>query len=219
MKYFFNNILNPKQKQRNWFNNNYFYATTLFMIGVLCLCFFVFKSQIDAIVRENIKLNVLFEWLGHADIGHILGNLISFVVVSVFLERHFGSIKYLGIILLGVIPTSLATFAISGGWRWIGYSGINYYLYAMMFIVMIFNFKDYFIGKFRWIFLVIMIGLIILIMSWAGKTQSFSEFFRFSFVKDFYTNIGHWSSFIIGIIMGLFANLYHFDIKKKKGSN
>ncbi len=218
MKYFLNNILNPKQKQRNWFNNNYFYATTLFMIGVLCLCFFVFESQIDAIVNENIKLNLLLTWLRHSNIGHLIGNLISFVVVSVFLERHFGSIKYLGLILLGVIPSHLATFAFEEGWGGRGFSCINYYLYAIMFIVMIFNFKDYFIGKFRWIFPVIMIGLIILIMSWAGETQPFSEFFRFSFVKDFYINKGHWPSFIIGIIMGLFANLYHFDIKKKKGS-
>ena len=215
-KKFEQNVLNPKHKNLNWFNRNYFYVTTFLIVGLLCLSYFVFQNSLLYLVNEvHVYYNVVFSALCHSSVAHLVGNIIGLVVISIFLERHFGSIKYLGLIILATPMAAIATFAFSGHWNWVGFSGVNFFLYAIFYLTLLVRFKEYFLGKVRWIFPVVILGLNLLITCWNGSVTSWTEFFVFGIFSDFH-NIAHWSSCAAGALVGVFTCLIRFDFPKKK---
>jgi len=213
------NILNQKQKEIKVFNRNYFYLATFLFIGALVLTYFMFEKQIDQILLTNKLYNILLLPFQHADIGHLVGNIISFFVVSLFLERHFGSIKYLLLIIFIIPLSSISTFLFSNSFAWVGESGVNYFLYSLFVVIVIFNFKDYILSKWQNIFTLFIIVAICLLMCWNGSTSAFteniSEFFKFGVFTDLLSNVGHWSSAIMGGAVGLFANIFSLANGKK----
>jgi len=217
---FTNNVLNAKQKDLRGFNKNYFYLTTILFIGALFLCYYAFQDEIDNLVRESKYYNLFFVAFRHFDLGHIVGNVISFFVVSLFLERHFGSFKYLFLIVLGIPLSSISVFLFSGSWAWGGASGLNYFLYAIFFTVVLFNFKNYVIDRWQNLFTFFTIGVICLLMCWAGSTEALteniSEFLKFGTFTDLTTNIAHWSSAIMGAGVGMFAGFYSIGSARKR---
>lgn len=214
-KTFNNSVLNYANKKQNWFNRNYCYLATLIIMGALCACFFLLSDKFAAIVATDIRWNAVLEPLRHANLGHLIGNLISFFVVSIFLERHFGSIKYFLIVVFSFVPASLATFAFSGSWDGVGFSVVNYFLFALFACVILFHFKNYFFGKAKWIFPLVILGLLMLLMCWNGETTSVEGFFKFGVFTSLLDNVGHWSSAIIGLNIAIFAELYSLGNPKK----
>ncbi len=215
-KTFDQNVLNPKHKKLNWFNRNYFYATTALIVALLCLSYFLFQHILQHLVSNvSVYYNVVFMALCHTSLQQLVFNIVSFGVISFFLERHFGSLKYLGIIVLAAPITALATFACSFSWDWMGFSGINYFLYTFFYITLILRFKEYFCGKARWIFPLAVLGINLLITCWVGNTANPTEFLKFGVFSNFHI-VSNWASCIAGSVVGAFACLIRFDLPKKK---
>lgn len=212
-KRFEENVLNPKHKKLTWYNRNYFYISTLLIIGLLCLSFFVLKDKIEWLVEQSIYWNMFFRAFRHVNLNQLIGCIATFAVVSLFLERHFGSIKYFAFVMLSVIPSSLFTFAFSGCWNWMGFSGVNYFLYAIFLILITFDFKNYFIGKARWWFPLFILVVILFMICGHAELHDKAQL-QFDWFKDFVENVGHWASFAAGGVVGLIASM--FSIKKKR---
>jgi len=210
-------VLNSKNRRLNWFNRNYFYLTTILMVGLLCLCFFVLHDSLEKLVNQNVYWNVVLMALRHRDVGHLVGNLIAFIVVSLFLERHYGSFKYFGLIVLAVPLSAVSTFAFSGSWTWAGFSGVNYFMFAVFCLCLILNFKTYFIGHVRWLFSLFVLALVLFVMCWNGNFSEWPNvYFSFGCFTDLIGIISHWAPFACGTLVGLFTRLVTFDIKPKK---
>ena len=217
---FTNNVVNAKQKELRVFNKNYFFLTTILFIGAMFLTYYCFEKQIDKIVETNKFYNIFLMVFRHGDLGHIVGNVISFFVVSLFLERHFGSLKYLFILIFAIPLSSMAVFLISGHFSWIGESALNYFLYALFVTVVLFNFKSYILDKWQNLFTFFTIGAICLIMCWCGSTEALTEniaeFFQFGAFTDLITNRSHWSGAIMGTLVGMFAGFYSLCTAKRR---
>ncbi len=159
MSKFQQKVLNVESKQLTKGNRNYFYLSTLIIIGLLCLCQFALQNQINNLVESNNLWNMLFMPLRHAVLADFIANVVLFFLVSLLLERHFGSLKYFALVILTFIPSSLTTFAFELSWTFVGFGGVLFFLLAIALCVIIFNFKDYFCGKVRWIFPILLIAL------------------------------------------------------------
>lgn len=211
-KKFEGNIINPPHKKLNWLNRNFYYIATLAIIGVLCLCYFMFKTQLDNLVASNVQWNLLLKPLRNANIGDLVGNIIFFFIISLFLERHFGTFKYFLIVAISFIPSSLATFAFTGSWAGVGFQGVAYFLAGILVITMLFNLKGYFFGRCRWVFSIIILVLTVLIMCWSGS----STWPKISIGFGLFTNLlNNWHACAFGGIMGLFAYLFAFPKRKR----
>ena len=220
MKKINTHFFNPKQKEINWFNRNYFYLATILFLGAMCLTYFMFQTQIDAIVEKSKYFNLFFMAFRHSNLGHLVGNCVSFFVVSLFLERHFGSFKYLLLTALAIPLSSISVFLFSNSFSWVGESGVNYFLYAVFVTIIIFDFKPYLAQKWQPIFTIITIVLICVLMCWCGDldalTTNTAAFFKFGRFTDLVSNTSHWSSAIMGAGVGLFANLFALGNKKRQ---
>ncbi|MGN1201174.1 MAG: rhomboid family intramembrane serine protease [Candidatus Caccovivens sp.] len=198
---FYKNIINEKRKTLTWKNTNFCYVTTIVFMLVLVATFLWCRPAIDEILKTNIKWNIILRPFRH--VGgwvHLIGNLASFLVVSLFLERRYGSIKYALIILITIPLSPLADFAIMGfNFYNGGESLVNFFLFGLFFIEILFNFKECFLTKYQNIFTIITIFLIFLLMSFTIKLE-FSPF-----VTLFTVN--HGSAFIEGLLVGILSNL------------
>ncbi len=214
MKKFFRSVINLKDKELNWFNCNFCYAATILMICIMLICNFLLATPIQNLINQDIRWNMIFcsFWYNGGNF-HLLGNIMGLITLSVFVERHFGSLKY-ALLLFPCIPiANLACFAMLNYWGVGGFSCVEYFWYANIIWLLIFNFKTYFMGKFRWIFPVVLIGVILIMMSWAWSGDGMN-----GVGLDFCNCLlepQHYGPFIIGICTGLFANLYNFVIHKK----
>lgn len=213
------NFFNPKQKEINWFNRNFYYLTTFLFIGLMCLGYFVLKDTLAQLVAKNQYWNFILVVFRHSSVGHLVGNIISFFIISLFLERHFGSIKYFCLIIFAIPLSYVLTFLITH-YNWVGESGLNYFLYAIFVTVIIFNFKDYVLSKWQNIFTFFIIALVCVLMCFEGDvmaiTNNINEFFKFGVFTDFITNSAHYLGAIMGGVVGMFAGIYSLSTTRKE---
>lgn len=132
----------------------------------------------------------------------------GFLVVLIFLERHFDSLKYLGIVFLTIPLANITCFAFVLSWVIGGFSCVKYFLYANLLLILIFNYKDYFIGKFKWIFPLIILLLVVITMSWIWSGKGMDDVGMVLF--NGFKSLGHSGLFITRIIVGIFSRIFAF---------
>lgn len=209
-------VLNPKHKALSFFNRNFFFLTTMLVVGLLCLCFFMFNQNIANLLQKNSLWNILLLPLQNDSVANLIANILAFVVVSLLLERHFGTLKYFVLIVLSIPLSSVAVFAFSQSWIGAGFSSVNYFLYALMLWALIFNFKGYFCGKARWIFPVLILSVVCLFACWDGDYSKWPQVaVKFGCFTDLCENVSHWASMVMGAGVGLFAQIYALGKKVK----
>ncbi len=206
MKKFFKNIINDKRKNLNWKNINFCYVSTIVFILVLIATFLWCKSAILELSKGSKIWDTILIPFVHVDWLHIFGNIECFLVVSLFLERRYGSIKYLFIILLSVLLSPLLYVSITG-YSGHGASLVNFFLFGIFFVEILFNFKECFLTKYQNIFTIITILLIFLLMSFTDTIQ----FIPFTTLLT----TSHGSAFIEGLLVGIFSNLIVNKEKQK----
>lgn len=215
MKKFFKNFLNDKCKDLKWFNTNFCYITTITFSLVLIICYFCFLPQIDSIATTNNFWNIYLMSFSHSGIVHLIFNVIMFILLSLLLERHFGSFTYF-IMLILIIPLANITYFAVGvlrspndmtPWSGCGESCVNSFLMGMYLIVIFSHFKQYFLSKRIFLTLIPYILCIFFFSVDSSKISSPSEFFAhpsMTFMHAFRHNIsGHFAPFIVGLVVSL----------------
>lgn len=210
MNKFISHWLNPKQKAVNRWNANYFYVTSIVFILVIILTHLFANVEEFLTQQGNPTLlhMLLLSFYHNGGFIHIFGNIECFVIVSLFLERHYGSLRYLGVIIGAILLSPLLDFALTrypAGY--FGESLVNYFLFGLFFVVVIFNYRDYILRKWQNVFVAIITVCIILL-------SSFDINVHFSFLTTFFTQ-NHGSAFVLGILSGTFSYLAS-GFKRKK---
>lgn len=218
-----NNLLN-EQCKKTWFENNYFWACTLGFIALN----FVMYAIVGAGARFNIPINDNWNWhntfnfnamlvsflnsFGHFDFLHISLNMVCLLIVGAYLERKIGSIKLTLLILASAFFTSIAVTANNLSSSWLGFSGVMYALYAYVIIDYIFlccskqkrNKLNLWLGG------VLLIGIYIA-MCYNSATDGFN-----AYPVGLSNNLGHYSSFVAGIILTLVIKVAQIKPKEKE---
>lgn len=207
-------ILNCKCKKLFWWNKNYFFLGTLAIILINLIIFFTGAKLPPRETNNNWQSVLNFKNLCyhfssaffHLNAQHCLLNSLCFLVVGCFVERKYGSISLLSLVFVFALFCECMVSAnhYSGGGG-IGYSGVNFAFYAFIIVDFIFNFKLLKEDKLTLILSFIVILLIYVACCFCGGTEEFT--FKI-YPYDLITNIGHYTSFLGGLIFTTFINLY-----------
>ena len=140
----------------------------------------------------------------HLSLQHMLLNVLCFFVCGLYLERKIGSIKFALLVLMMAFFASATVSTNHLSVRWKGFSIVNYGLYAYIIIDYVFSFRQTNNTKFNVILGAIVLALIYLAMCFSGNTSSFG--FKW-YPYDLLNNIGHYSSALAGLALGLTIKL------------
>ncbi len=205
-------VVDVKQKELKWFNRNYFYLTTVCLITLFCMCFVFLDSQIGGLI-ENKYWNLILSTFKHNSLIHLICNMVFFFLISLFLERHYGSFVYLLIFVFAVPFTNMSMFAITQSTNFNGECAINFFMYAVAIVTVLVRINWY--ASWRIFFPLIEVGFALLYMSMSCDTATNpSELLAISFLSNLIFVEAHWSAMVIGALTMLFG--YMFVIVRSK---
>ncbi len=207
-----------------WWNRNYFYVGTVLIVILNILIFAFVKESPWEIVPIEKKYGMwtsplyfdpticgFLSAFFHLNWQHVLLNMLCFFVAGLYLERKMGTF---GIILFVIFGAYIAEVAVQGNnlsVYSVGFSGVNYFIYATIIIDYIFSYQKYRRNKTNVILGSIEIALIYFAMCFNGGTESVS--FKI-YPYDLIHNMGHYASFLVGLVLGLFAEAIRFVTRK-----
>lgn len=211
MKFF-----DDKNKVVTKWNRNYFYLGTILIIAICVILawqvgfswhFNLFDSTAQYSGSTVNFLNILsplFSALDHSSWEHVRGNIISFAIMGIYLERKLGTFKFLSLCLVFMFFSPAYGSHMMAGIGHLGMSGVNYSLYAFVFVDFIFSFKQQRKNPTSLIFgIIAIIYAYVFSMSYAG-----TGFINVTYYpKNFIEHAGHFSGFVAGILVGLFYQL------------
>ena len=204
-------FIDDKGKKLNWHNRNYFYAGTIFLVLLNVILFATLGNRWNFdLYNENVQwtefsvtniFTIMFAALSHASWSHVCGNIIGLAVVGLYLERKMGTFNFLFLHILLMFIAPAMTSHVKGNIHHHGYSGVNFATYAFLIIDFFFSLKK---EKRNWTNIILGILAFIYIyvfsMSWAGGAFIDVTYYP----KNLIENIGHYTGFLAGILVGLF---------------
>lgn len=223
-----NNILDDKTKTLKWWNRNYFYIATIVIalvnIILFATCGSNWEGQFDpGFTRWSEFFNIAPLWrqflnnFSHSNWQHCLLNMLCFIICGGWLERRKGSFALTGLVLLMSAVASAFVTAVHGSYASHGFSGVNYALYAYAIIDYIFLFfRKETRSRVNVISGAILMGLIYFASCFDGGVRQVS--FRI-YPYDFLNNVGHYASFVAGLIIAIAVQVVKiFSAYEKKSS-
>lgn len=220
-------FIDDKNKQLKWYNRNYFFAGTIFLIALMTILFFAVGSRYSwqdplqnnansILVNINNFFNMALNTLFHVDVWHLVGNMLQLLFAGLYIERRHGTLKFL---LLNV----LFMFTINGiaAYLWndvngIGYSGVYFALDAFVIIDYIFSFRKSERNLTNIILGAIVIVLIyVFSMCWIGGGLLDITYWP----KNLLDNSAHFAGFFWGLLFSLFYQTESLIIKKQSKEN
>lgn len=198
--------LDDKSKNITWLNRNYFFVTTLFVVLLNIVIFAVHGRNTPHVGGNYISLFNLLQALincyTHANWQHTLLNMLCFFVTGLYLERKYGSLKFLLFVFILSLFTAFADATCTLSMYGVGFSGVNYGLYGYILVEYIYTLlqkeKRY---LFNVVFGAVMVGLIYFAMCFCGGTSTVSFVI---YPYDLLHNLAHANGFIAGILFALY---------------
>jgi len=202
-------ILN-ESSQTNCFAKNYFFAATVFIVAFCIILhaanvdssFFIGTSSYEIHEARNlsqviyVSSELFLRSLMHSNWQHALLNMLCFLVVGSYLERKMGSVRLFLSLIVVIIISSWALRM----WArfFVGFSGVNFALYAIVIVDYIFVLLDKGRTKQRLIYGGMVVALIYFAMCFSGGTQAIS--FRW-YPYDLLNHGGHAAGFLAGFVI------------------
>ncbi len=205
-------FLDDKSKQTKWWNRNYFYAGTvaLILLNIIIYACHLRLSVYNGTHHWYDTLNFLptiesfLSCFEHINWMHVLLNMLCFLGVGLYLERKKGTFGILVYVLFGAYFVGVAVTANNLGSNWMGFSGVNYFLYAVLILDYVFSFRKELRNKTNIILGGIILAFIYVAMCFNGGISTF-EFKIYPI--DLLTNMGHYSSFLMGTVVALIIQI------------
>ena len=205
-------FIDDKNKEVKWWNRNYFYAGTIAIV-LLNILLFAFAGNnwessypVDdghhwgdtLYFRPTIRefLNAF----SHSSWQHVLLNMMSFAIVGLYIERKKGTFGILLYVLFGAYFGGIACTTNDLSIWYHGFSGVNYLLYAIVIVDYFFSLRKETRNKTNIIMGAIILVYIYCAMCWYSESTGIPFTW---YPYDLMTNIGHYSSFVVGLVLGL----------------
>lgn len=216
MKFF-----DDKSKDLKWYNKNYFYAGTISFIVINILLFACLGNNYAKDIGGQYVWNGVFDISNmlrsfvdvfvHLDWQHVLLNMLTFAFCGIYLERKFGTINFILLILGFSFLAGNITTAARNTVNHRGASGLIYFCYAYIILDYIFCFIQKKQNKTN-----IILGAIILLCIYVAMSFKIGDTINFMFYPhDLIYNAAHYSSFFAGLIVALMIKLGQFNRKEK----
>lgn len=215
-KQFVSNCLDDQTKAKTKLNRNYFYVATVFFIALnICIWALAGTALHDKFVpKDNFQswddvfnLKALFSAiinnLSHWDWNHVLLNMIpSFLVVSLYLERKYGSLKYFLIVTTLIVVSAAFVGCTHQSLNYAGFSCVNFALFAFFIVTFFFSLSKRNWSKGNYIFGIVIFMAVLVFMTW-----EIWQFDKSGSAADLAHNMGHYAGFLSGLVVGLVVNV------------
>lgn len=200
-------VIDDGTKKLTKFNRNYFFVVTVF-VTVLCI-------TLHATLGSNWNLIIAYDFISrfpffnffgafaHFNWQHCLLNMLCFFICGCWLERKEGSLRFFGLTLIMILATSYAFGVLS----WVGYSGVNYALYAYAIIDFALSLRKSKRNLFNIIGGAVIMALIYFAMCFNGGVERVGfEWYPY----DLFTNSGHYGGFIVGFFIAVLIQGFRY---------
>ena len=224
MKFF-----DDKNKNLKWYNRNYFYIGTIMIVLINVLLFVVLGNSWDSSIISvdnfghwedpfyfNSTIASFFNAFSHANLQHVLLNMLCFAVCGIYLERKTGTLGILGFVVFSAYISGIAVTCNDLSVAWHGFSGVNFFLYAYIIFDFFFSFRKDKKNRTN-----IILGSIVLLFIYVAMcfSEGVSGFGFKIYPYDLIYNMGHYSSFLMGCAVSLFKNIVEISAKKSVKNN
>lgn len=208
MKKFYTSILNEKDKKLNFFNQNFCYVSTIVIIVLVLVLNYALGTKLEEFALSNNFWNCFLTSF------YPNYSMIMFAGVSLYLERKYGSIKYLALVLICIPVSNIIAFAFSSlkgvdvSWGGRGFSCVAFMMAGIFLIEFLFSIRKH--GKNKWSFVFpIIIILICIIFMCINLPNDITPYVQFDFFGRLVWNSGHYGPFVFGIIIRLLGFLFN----------
>ncbi|MDE7379732.1 MAG: rhomboid family intramembrane serine protease [Clostridia bacterium] len=219
-------VLDDQNKKLKWWSRNWFFASTVAVIAInLLIYFFANDWQWDAFPMSYGNVNhwhdvfyftptwrSFFSSFSHANVQHVCLNMLCFLIAGAYIERKYGSISLFLTVIIAAYLSAVAINANDLSANSHGFSGVNYFLYAYIIVDYVFYFIEKKRNKVTTIFGAVVVALIYLASCFNGETETFSFAW---YPYDLSHNIGHYSSFLIGLVCTLALRLVQLKTRRE----
>jgi membrane associated rhomboid family serine protease len=220
------NCLDDRTKAKNKLNKNYFFISTIFFIALNITIFAIFGVSLaekywvkvqdwDSILNFSGLFSAILNNLSHFSWEHVLLNMLTFFIISVYLERKFGSLKHFLIILLSIVMSAAFVSGNHQSLNYAGWSCVNFALMGFFIVSYFFSLnrrertnENLIYGTIT--FIAVFVSMWWEIWTFVGETAS---------AADLIHNMGHYSGFLAGIIIGLTIYLTRLFVYKSQNKN
>ena len=203
-------VIDDGTKKLTAWNRNYFFVVTV-LITALCITLHAclgpkwsvkFLKDIDGIYVTK----SFFNSFAHVNWQHCLLNMLCFFICGCWLERRYGSLRYSLLLFFTIFSTSWAT---SGSWgvNVVGYSAVNYGLYAYTIVDFIFSLQKSKRNLSNTIGGSVMMALIYFAMCFNGGTERVSfELYPY----DLFNNYSHYVGFLVMLLVAIIVHIARY---------
>ena len=208
--------IDDETRKLHWWNRNYFFAGTVFVVLLNIIIYAadprhawfhewrVVSHWTSELSFGNLVKQFVSSFL-HSSWQHVLLNMLCFLICGAWLERRKGTLPLLGLVFVmaWVAEAFIGANDLSTGS--VGYSGVNYAFYAYAIIDYCFLFiRKSTRTKFNIISGAVLIALIYFAACYTEVGGSVA--FRW-YPDDFMHNMGHYSAFLGGALLGITVQL------------
>ena len=190
---------------------NHHYLGTLLFIAILLICHFAINDNIQEVVAKEGMMNVLLSPFRFDSDDHSILGVLPFFIVSIFLEKHYGSFNYLLMILLGIPLVSLTNLTIVQAGVYKGLDLLNYFLVGIFLVTVIFNYKDYRSNYKRAILPILVVALIMALSSWnitqVLNVKEIESLLEFDFLCHLKNSFNNRTALFVGAIIGFLSKI------------
>ena len=205
-------IIDDNTKRLHWWNRNFFYVVTVAVVLVNIILYGVLGNNWEQQFKPDSSWYSTLNFTGfvrgflnsfsHENWQHVLLNMLCFLICGLYLERKTGSLPFLGLVFVLTLFSALSTPAY--GLYWHGFSGANYALYGYIIVDYPFTFRKRTRTKFNIIAGAVMLALIYFAACFNGGMSGVGFAW---YPYDFMTNMGHYSGFVVGLVIGLLVQI------------
>ena len=225
-------FFNDKTKEVRWWNRNYFFLTTLLVIGGIIAIYAFVGTKIyvgspetyswyEQINFSNYFQNFLNSFF-HLSWGHVIGNSICFFLCGLYLERKVGSFPFLFLTILFAAVSSAFVGANNLSTNWVGLSCTIYALQGYIITDYFFSFAKSRRSKFNviWgtIFLVFNVFSMCVITKGGTLFKVWEWEVGITLFQNLLYNGGHYTGLLSGLIIGLLLG-FHAIYQRKCRNN
>ena len=220
-------IIDDEAKKLHWWNRNYFFAGTVFVVLLNIIIYaadprqdWFWNWQVNSHWTSELSFgNLCQQFVSaflHVSWQHVLLNMLCFLICGAWLERRKGTLPLLGLVFVMAWIAETFVGANHLSTSSVGYSGVNYAFYAYAII-------DYcllFIRKSTRTKINVISGAVLIALIYFAACYSEvgnSVTFRW-YPDDFMHNMGHYSAFLGGAILAITLQLAKLiAVKEHKG--
>lgn len=226
-KYTFREFLDDRSKGKvNWLNRNYFFlGTVLIVLLNILIHAYVHKKPWEILGIDyhtsSHRSDVFFfgytfcaflDSFFHSNWQHTLLNMLCFFIAGIYLERKKGTFLFVLFVAFSSYISAIAMGTNALSIYHAGFSGVNYFIYAIIIFDYVFSFQKHRKNKINTVYGGIVVALIYVAMCFNGGTERVS--FSFIIPYDLMYNDYHYSSFLAGIIIGAFTEIIKYFTQK-----